>query len=247
LRVDVLAHLAFSMFAATGVAYMVGQARVHGHYRWPLLALLLTPSFGVWASVVGRESLYIGCLGFFMGAVVGYFRARAACIACCSRWWPWRALVFIRAPFGGAMALFFVMAWDADARAARGPEPGRADDGAARAGCARDRGRVAATGRLHRRRSAAQGTQLLHHLFRFHAHVDQHPDLARAVHQPVVDLAARGGRAHAGRSVFARPVLFPFFASGLVVFFLLLYAIQQAFRAPRACRARSSCWAGCRR
>src|SRR6476661_8300284 len=82
LRVDVLAHLAFSMFAATGVAYLVGQARVHGHYRWPLLALLLTPSFGVWASVVGRESLYIGLLGYFMGALVGYVRSGGFL-----RWW----------------------------------------------------------------------------------------------------------------------------------------------------------------
>jgi len=32
--------------------------------------------------------------------------------------------------------------------------------------------------------------------------------------------------------VLARPVMFPFMVSGLVVFFLLLYAIQQAFRAP---------------
>ena len=73
-RVDVLAHLVFSLFAASGVAYLVGQARLHGPYRWPLLAILLIPSFGVWASVVGREALYIGLLGYFMGAVVGYYR-----------------------------------------------------------------------------------------------------------------------------------------------------------------------------
>src|SRR5688500_2238038 len=75
-RVDVLAHLVFSLFAASGVAYLVGQARVHGQYRLPLLAILLVPSFGVWAAVVGREALYIGLLGYFMGAMVGYFRAR---------------------------------------------------------------------------------------------------------------------------------------------------------------------------
>jgi hypothetical protein len=32
--------------------------------------------------------------------------------------------------------------------------------------------------------------------------------------------------------VLTRPVMLPFLVSGLVVFFLLLYAIQQAFRAP---------------
>jgi hypothetical protein len=109
-RVDVLAHLVFSLFAASGVAYMASQARLHGHHRWPLLVLLLAPGFGVWASVVGRESLYIGLLGFFLGAIIGRFRQRGFlkgllalfCVA---------GMVFIRSPFGLAMAVFCVMAW----------------------------------------------------------------------------------------------------------------------------------------
>ena len=116
---DVLAHLVFSLFAASGVAYLVGQARVHGRYRWPVLALLLVPGFGVWASVVGRESLYVGLLGFFLGAVIGNYRARsllrfllaAASVA---------GMIFIRAPFGLAMLLFFLMSM----LLARGPRVG---------------------------------------------------------------------------------------------------------------------------
>jgi hypothetical protein len=231
LRVDVLAHLAFSMFAATGVAYMVGQARVHGHYRWPLLALLLTPSFGVWASVVGRESLYIGCLGFFMGAVVGYFRARGmhrlllAMVALAG-------MVFIRAPFGGAMALFFVMAW----MLMRGPRVGlslgvqmmvllalgalaivvawpQLDDYIA--------GEVLPKARSY--------FTIYSDSTRMWINIQTSRELFTSLWWtlPLAVVGPTPGE------VFARPVLFPFFASGLVVFFLLLYAIQQAFRAPR--------------
>ena len=76
-RVELLAHLAFAAFAATGVGYMIKQARVHGPYRWPLLAILLIPNFGVWSAVIGRESLFVGLLGFFLGAVLSYWRRPA--------------------------------------------------------------------------------------------------------------------------------------------------------------------------
>ena len=107
-HVDLIAHLVYSLFAASGVAYMVRQARVHGRYRWVLLAVLLCPNFGVWASVIGREALFIGLLGFFMGAVVGYFTERGLhrlllavfCVA---------GMVFIRAPYGIGAALFLLM------------------------------------------------------------------------------------------------------------------------------------------
>jgi hypothetical protein len=105
---DLVAHLVYSMFAASGVAYMVRQARVHGPYRWALLAILLCPNFGVWASVIGREALFIGLLGFFMGAVIGYFTERGigrlllalACVA---------GMIFIRSPYGIGTALFLLM------------------------------------------------------------------------------------------------------------------------------------------
>ena len=105
---QLLAHLAFSMFAASGVAYMVRQARVAGRYRWPLLAVLLLPNFGVWSSVIGRESLFVGLLGFFMGAVVGYSRAGGltrvllalACVA---------GMAFIRSAYGAGLGLFLLM------------------------------------------------------------------------------------------------------------------------------------------
>lgn len=103
-----LAQLVFSLFAATGVIYMARHARLHGKYRWPLLAILLVPNFGVWASVVGRESLFIGVLGFFLGAVLSYYRKprlrmvlfAIGCVA---------AMTFIRAPYGLGTALFLLM------------------------------------------------------------------------------------------------------------------------------------------
>ena len=108
LHSEMLAHLVFSLFAASGVAYMVTQSRVSGRYRWPLLAVLLLPNFGVWSSVIGRESLFVGLLGYFMGAVIGYCRTRGllrlvlalACLA---------GMLFIRTAYGAGLALFFLM------------------------------------------------------------------------------------------------------------------------------------------
>ncbi|NUS38009.1 MAG: hypothetical protein HOQ02_03175 [Lysobacter sp.] len=105
---ELLAHLAFSMFAATGVAYLVRQARVQGHYRWPLLAILLLPNFGVWASVIGRESLFIGLLAFFMGATVGY-QARGGLLKLPLAVLCVAGMALIRTPFGAAMGLFLLM------------------------------------------------------------------------------------------------------------------------------------------
>ena len=105
---DLLVHLAFSLFAAAGVCYLVTQADIRGRYRWPLLAILLNPNFGVWASVTGRESLFVALLAFFMGAVVGNHRRRRfmhilvapLCLA---------GMIYIRAPFGVGVALFYLI------------------------------------------------------------------------------------------------------------------------------------------
>lgn len=103
-----LAQLVFSMLSAAGVIYLLYQAELHGRYRWPLLAILLVPNFGIWASIAGRESLFIALLGFFLGAVLGYYRRPGpfnallalACVA---------GMIFIRAPYGFGFALFLVM------------------------------------------------------------------------------------------------------------------------------------------
>ncbi|MFL6591315.1 MAG: hypothetical protein ACJ8GK_01240 [Luteimonas sp.] len=107
-HVELLSHMAFAAFAATGVALAIQRARLHGRYRWPVLAILLTPNFGVWTSVIGRESLFVGMLGLFMGAVLGYrrrpgmlnFMLAVLCLA---------GMVFIRAPYGIGLSLFFMM------------------------------------------------------------------------------------------------------------------------------------------
>lgn len=105
---ELLAHLLFSMFAASGAMYMVTHARLHGRYRWPFLAIVLMPNFGIWASVVGRESIFVGLLGFFLGAVLNYYRRprfhlallALICVA---------GMTFIRSPYGIGMALFLLM------------------------------------------------------------------------------------------------------------------------------------------
>lgn len=105
---DLLVHLAFSLFAACGVCYLVKQGDVRGRYRWPLLAILLNPNFGVWASVTGRESLFVALLAFFMGAVLGNQRrrriARAFVAPLCLA-----GMIYIRAPFGVGIALFYLI------------------------------------------------------------------------------------------------------------------------------------------
>jgi hypothetical protein len=108
LHSELLSHFVFSLFAASGVAYLVNEAGVHGRYRWPLLAVLFLPSFGVWASVLGRESLFVGLLGYFMGAVAGHYRSGGGrrillALVCVS------GMVFIRAPFGAGVAMFFLV------------------------------------------------------------------------------------------------------------------------------------------
>jgi hypothetical protein len=229
-HVDVLAHLAFSLFAASGVAYLVGQARLHGSYRWPLLAILLVPSFGVWASVVGRESLYIGLLGYFMGAIIGYFRARSfvklvfalLCVA---------GMIFIRAPFGGAMALFFLMAW----MLMRGPRVGLSLG--VQALLLLVLGTIVVIIAWPQLDEYIAGDVL--------PKARSYFTIGSSTTRMWVNIATTGELFSSlwwtmplslvgptPGEVLARPVMFPFMVSGLVVFFLLLYAIQQAFRAP---------------
>jgi hypothetical protein len=108
LGADLAVHLAFSLFAASGVCYLVAQGDIRGRYRWPLLVVLLNPNFGVWASVTGRESLFAGLLAFFIGAVLGHHRRRGfanillalLCVA---------GMVYLRAPFGVGVALFLLV------------------------------------------------------------------------------------------------------------------------------------------
>lgn len=105
---ELLAQLAFSMITAAGVIHLANQADLHGRYRWPLLTILLVPNFGVWASVAGRESLFIALLGFFLGAVLAYYRqprVRSAllALACVA------GMIFIRGPFGLGIALFLLL------------------------------------------------------------------------------------------------------------------------------------------
>ena len=229
-RVDVLAHLVFSMFAASGVAYLVGQARLHGPYRWPLLAILLIPSFGVWAAVVGREALYIGLLGFFMGAMVSYMRKRGfwklvfamLCVA---------GMIFIRAPYGAAMALFFAMAW----LLMRGPRTGLSLG--VQAVVLMMLGAVVLIVAWPQLDAYISGEVLpkARSYFtigsattRMWVNIDSTNELFSSLWWtlPLSLVGPTPGE------VFTRPVMFPFMVSGLIVFFLLLYAIQQAFGAP---------------
>lgn len=108
LGVPFLVHLVFSMFCASGVLYIISQGRPHGRALWLLLAMMVMPNFGVWASVIGRESLFVGLLAYTMGATLGYYRKRGlhrlviAFIGVAG-------MIFIRAPYGAGMLLFVCM------------------------------------------------------------------------------------------------------------------------------------------
>jgi hypothetical protein len=107
-RSEFLTHVVFSLFAASGVAYLAKQAGVQGRYRWPLLAILLNPNFGVWASVTGREPIFVCLLAFFMGAVLAYYRKPGflhAIVALVTVF----GMTFIRLPYGLGLSLFLLM------------------------------------------------------------------------------------------------------------------------------------------
>jgi len=102
-------HLVFSLFAASGIAYAVAKSDLHGRHRWPLLVLLMVPNFGVWTSVIGREALFAGFLGFFTGALAAYLRRGRGphllllALVCVG------GMMFIRTPFGAAVGLLLVV------------------------------------------------------------------------------------------------------------------------------------------
>lgn len=230
-RVDVLAHLVFSLFAASGVAYLVHQSRLHDRFRWPLILLLLVPSFGVWASVVGRESLYIGLLGFFLGAVIGNYRSRsllrflvvAVCLA---------GMIFIRAPFGLAMLLFYVMS----VLLSRGPRTGLST-GVQFVVLAMI-GLLVLTVAWPQLDAYIQDDVL--------PKARSYFTIASATTRTWINIGTTGQLfadlwwmlplsivGPTPGEVMARPVMLPFLASGLVVMFLLLHGVSQAIRMPR--------------
>jgi hypothetical protein len=227
---DLVAHLFFSAFAATGVVYMVRNAKVHDQYRWPLLAILLTPNFGVWASVIGRESLFVGMLGFFLGAVLAYWRKPAFHRALFAIAWV-GGMTFIRPPYGLGLALFFVMLL------------------AFRSGP-----RVHLSAGVHALLLIAVGILVLSVAWpylddyvsgdvlpkarsfftvssdttRTWIQVDTTRDLLSSLWWSL-PLALVGPTP---AEVMARPLTLPFFLSGVVIFGSLLYAIGVAFRTP---------------
>lgn len=229
---DLLVHLAFSLFAASGVCYLITQGDIRGRYRWPLLAIILNPNFGVWASVLGRESLFVALLAFFMGAVLGHCRRRRVahvliaplCVA---------GMIYIRAPFGVGIALFYLMyllyAWGPRLRLSIGIQA------------------------IFFVTLAAVGL-----LFAW-PYIDDYISneilplaksyftVASTTTRTWVDLRTTGDLLNGlwwilplsligptPAEVFARPVMLPFMAAGLIVFGLLLHSIYVSlFKAPR--------------
>lgn len=232
LGADLLVHMAFSLFAAAGVCYLAAQGDIRGRYRWPLLAILLNPNFGVWASVTGRESIFVGLLALFMGTVLGHYRQRRfehfllapLCVA---------GMIYIRAPFGTGVALFYLAyllyAWGPRMRMSTGVQAVFVVSLAALAlwfawphldsyisdevlPQARSYFTVA---------SATTRTWVDLHTTR---------DLLTGIWW-ILPLSLIGP---SPAEAFARPITLPFFVAGLVVFGLLVHSVYQAlFKAPR--------------
>jgi hypothetical protein len=230
-RVPVLAHMVFSAFAATGVVYMARQARLHGRYQWPLLAILLIPNFGVWASAVGRESLFVGMLGLFMGALLSYYRRPTfnqfllglSCVA---------GMVFVRAPFGiGALVLLLMFLLYRS-----GPRTGFTVGVQALffvvtalvvLGLAWPYLDAYITGDVLPK---AEGYFTVHsETTRTAIELDTTVDLITSLWWSL-PLALVGPTP---AEVMERPLMLPFFLSGLVVLGSVVYAVALAFRAPR--------------
>lgn len=232
LGTDLLVHMAFSLFAAAGVCYLVAQGDVRGRYRWPLLAILLNPNFGVWASVTGRESLFVGLLAFFMGTVLGHYRRRRVahvlvaplCVA---------GMIYIRAPFGVGIALFYLIyllyAWGPRLRLSVGVQA------------------------IFFLALAAIGVSLAWPYIDYYISNEVLPlaqsyfTIASTTTRTWIHLRTAGDLMSGlwwilplsligptPAEAIARPVMLPFMAAGLVVFGLLLYSVYVAlFKSPR--------------
>ena len=67
---DILVHLVFSAFALGGILYFLSGMKFSQFERILILTLIASPAFGVWSSVVGKEALAVGALGFLLGALI---------------------------------------------------------------------------------------------------------------------------------------------------------------------------------
>jgi hypothetical protein len=228
---DLLSHLVFSAFAASGVVYLIKNAKLHDRYRWPVLAILCTPNFGVWASVIGRESLFVGLLGYFLGAVLGYWRRPSLhrmllAIVCVS------GMTFIRSPYGLGLSLFLLMFL-----AYRSGPKIQLSAGVQALVFAVVCGFILMLVWPHLDAYIADDVlpkakryfSLSSDTTRTWVQVDTTAKLLTGLWWSL-PLALVGPTP---AEVMARPLILPFFLSGVVVFGSLLYSVGVAFRAPR--------------
>lgn len=103
-RMELGSHLAFAWFSYSGITYLAAGLQL-GSRRWSLLAVLLSPGFGVWSSVVGREALFIGCLGYCIGAMLRHYRT-GKCRFLALGIAMVMPLIFFRSVYGASIALF---------------------------------------------------------------------------------------------------------------------------------------------
>jgi hypothetical protein len=101
--IPLVAHLAFGSFAAAGMAYMA--TAIPGSLHWSWWAVVGNPNFGTWSAIVGREAVFVGLVGYCLGACLrgaGKPWGLHACVALgCAA-----AALFIREAFGAAVMLF---------------------------------------------------------------------------------------------------------------------------------------------
>ena len=227
---ELLTQLVFSLVAAAGVIYLIHHAGLRGRYRWPLLMILLVPNFGIWASVAGRESLFIALLGFFLGAVLGYYhrpglRHLLLALICMA------GMIFIRAPYGLGFALFLAMfllsRYGPRTRASAGVQVLLLSMSALVV--------LTIVWQYLDEYITVEVLPRAESYFTLHSdttrtwvHIDDAADLFSSLWWSL-PLSLVGPTP---MEVAARPLMFPFLLSGVVVFACFVHAITLAFRAP---------------
>lgn len=110
-QIDVIVHLIFGFIAFAGIRELLIQIAPRRDLRgYLLLGLVLSPSFNLWSSIVGKEALIVFAGGIICSRMIQYLvRGRARL-----DWKFWLSMylvIVIKAPYTPAIVQFFLYLW----------------------------------------------------------------------------------------------------------------------------------------